>query len=187
MLAGGKSSRMGQDKALLDMGGKTLLEWTVHLAREVARDVLIVTDKLDRYTCAGVDIVADVYPESGPVSGIITGMRLAGEGWHLVTACDMPWLKKEAVEYMMHQISGDVEVILPGSADEGEPLCALYSHHALQQIERYFAAGRRSARGMVKDLHTLYISREELCRVCHEPRLFRSVNEYSDWQEYTRG
>src|ERR1051325_5807226 len=91
VLAGGKSSRMGCDKALLPWGETTLLNRTVSVVQEVSKRVIVVTDSANRYSLGGGAIaVGDNYPGTGPLGGIITGLESLPAGFHLVVAGDMP-------------------------------------------------------------------------------------------------
>src|SRR4030042_5654704 len=100
ILSGGRSTRMGKNKAFLRVGGERLIDRTVRLFRTVFREVIIVTagplDYLDQETV----IVTDILPERGALGGIYTGLFYAGEEHAFVAACDMPFLNRPFLEYM---------------------------------------------------------------------------------------
>src|SRR5579862_9486242 len=95
VLAGGKSARMGQDKACLPYRGTTLLAHVVATVRSVAGPVLVVADVAEKYALPDrMPVVGDLFPGTGPLGGLVTGLsHVAARGsYHVVVACDMPRL-----------------------------------------------------------------------------------------------
>ncbi|SEJ26895.1 molybdopterin-guanine dinucleotide biosynthesis protein A [Paenibacillus polymyxa] len=95
IVAGGRSSRMGQDKALLKFGGVTVLERIVAELEKVAGRVIVVTRDSQQYRALGLETTEDLYPGLGPLSGIHAGLSASKTEWGVVVACDMPFVQQE--------------------------------------------------------------------------------------------
>src|SRR5262249_800619 len=91
VLVGGRSSRMGPDKALLPAGSRTLAEQSAHSVRQAAGNVTLIGDP-EKYASLGLPVIADAVEGSGPMGGIYTALLHSKEDWNLVVACDMPGL-----------------------------------------------------------------------------------------------
>ncbi|MCX5820100.1 MAG: molybdenum cofactor guanylyltransferase, partial [Deltaproteobacteria bacterium] len=101
ILSGGKNRRMGENKAFLRIEGERLIDRTVRLFRTVFQEVIIVTGSPLDYLDQQATIVTDILPEKGALGGIYTGLFYATEEHAFVTACDMPFLNRAFLEYMV--------------------------------------------------------------------------------------
>jgi molybdenum cofactor guanylyltransferase len=149
VLAGGQSRRMGQDKALLEVDGRALIEYVLEAAKPVAREVLIVASERPEYDRFGCRVVPDKFPRSGSLGGIYTALSEATEQYCLVLACDMPFVNTELIRNMA-QVDRNYDVLVPSltgeRSDQGgeetlETLHAIYSKACLPAIERQLNAG----------------------------------------------
>jgi len=143
VLAGGKSSRMGEDKALMEINGQSLLARSIALVQSVCESAAVI-GPCDRYSGLGlgVEIIEDAVEPCGPLGGILTSLRHSQHEYALVLACDLPLM----TERFLHYLAGaalaegpDVVVPVDGSG-EYEPLCALYARTCLPAIESGIAA-----------------------------------------------
>src|SRR6516165_5082771 len=91
VLVGGRSSRMGRDKALLPAGSRTLAEQIAHSVRQAAGNVTLIGDP-EKYASLGLPVISDAVKRRGPMGGIYTALLHSKEDWNLVVACDMPGL-----------------------------------------------------------------------------------------------
>jgi len=101
ILAGGKSSRMGVNKALLIMNGKSIIEHIVLLFKSIFGRVMLVTNNPDDYLFPGIEIFGDVYPGMGPLAGIHSGLVHSDTEKNFVISCDIPLINKEIIEYII--------------------------------------------------------------------------------------
>ncbi|MDQ0492570.1 molybdenum cofactor guanylyltransferase [Paenibacillus brasilensis] len=107
IVAGGRSSRMGQDKALLQLGGVTVLERIAAVLGKVAGRVIVVTRDIQQYSGLGLETMADLYPGLGPLSGIHAGLSASTTEWGIVVACDMPFVQPEILRALLaHTTNG---------------------------------------------------------------------------------
>ena len=186
VLAGGRSERMGQDKALLPRNGRTLLETVVQTLRPLVTEIVIVADRADRYAVPGCRVVGDAYPQTGPLGGILTGLQALGPGAHLAVACDMPALQPAALRLLLGSATSEWDAIVPEIDGRLEPLCAVYADTAIPALQRYLAAGGRALHRALETLRTLRVSEAELRR--HDPLLltFTNLNTPADLERLQR-
>lgn len=140
VLAGGMSSRMGRDKALIEVDGLTLLEHAVQRLRPHAREVLVIGDPAI-YGHLHSSVVPDDMPGQGPLGGIVTALRKARYVRVLVTACDMPAISDRLLIKLKRSLADGMDAAVPVHGDAWEPLCAAYHRHALEPFERCMQQG----------------------------------------------
>lgn len=179
VLAGGGSRRMGRDKAMLPVGGRTLLARAVErLARRF--DDILVSAGADGLGCdlSGVTVVPDASPDQGPLMGLATTLPRARHALAFVVACDIPDIDLAFVEILLARIGGR-DAALPVRGGRAEPLFAVYRTAAAGPAGEVLAAGGRS----VLDL----LARLDVVRV-RVPRGVRigNVNTESDYRALLR-
>jgi len=134
VLAGGRSSRMGRDKALLPWQGSTLLESAARKVQQSAGSATIIGNP-ELHGHLGYPVVSDRIPGLGPLGGIHTVLSITPADWNLVVACDMPYLTVELLNALLAQI-GTHEAIVPRDSDgRWEPLCAVYHRRLAAAVE----------------------------------------------------
>jgi molybdopterin-guanine dinucleotide biosynthesis protein A len=151
VLAGGKSTRMGRDKALLEWHGHTLLEHMVNLLREAADPVHVV----GRYP------LPDRLPGLGPLSGIATGLEAASTDASLFVAVDLPHLTTDFLIYLRSRLENSSRPLLACKIGSNFPLCLGIWRPMLPEIQRRLAAGHLSVRGLIETTATEIISESE--------------------------
>lgn len=186
VLAGGKSERMGQDKAFLSLepGGPTLLEIVLERLRSVAEDVLIVANDVCRYERFGARVVPDVIPGYGTLSGIHAALTTAQQSHCLIVACDMPLLNLEVLAYMAKQ-PRDYDVLIPqtpGESRQGnsgqiyQTLHAIYSRRCIVPIAEQLAAGTRQVVGFFPRVDIRVLDRSALLALDPQELTFMNTN-----------
>lgn len=144
VLAGGGSARMGRDKAVLRLGGRTLVDRAVAVLADCCDPVLIASGDGRRLTGPGVEQVADRPPGAGPLAGILAGLERSPHPLVAVVAVDMPYASAGVLELLAAQWRGEPAVV-PAVAGRLEPLHAVWHRDAAPLLRRRLAAGRRSA------------------------------------------
>lgn len=132
LLAGGKSRRMGQDKALLRLAGRPLFERSWELLQQFFSTVIIAGDRPDLVT-PEISSVADIYPGS-TLGGLHTGLLTATTDWIFVAPCDMPFPDAQIVKLLLQHRNG-FDAVVPRTFVGYEPVFALYHKNCLPQIE----------------------------------------------------
>lgn len=153
VLAGGKSSRMGSDKALLEQDGETQLSRAVALLAEHVDRVYVSTrtDQADDAERSKFEQITDRYKDIGPVAGILSAMDSNKKVSWLVLACDLPNIDDTTVAYLLEQCSADHPVTAYKSVhdDLPEPLCAIYRPESRAVIDSFVAQGLICPRKML--------------------------------------
>src|SRR5271163_2296900 len=143
VLAGGRSSRMGCEKALLELNGTPLLVRAARVLASVCGSATIVGSP-ESYARFGFPTIADEQPHLGPLGGILTALDHSKVSWNLVVACDLPYLTAEWLRYLIGRAaSSHARVILPESAFGPEPLCAVYHREVAPAIRAQIDQGER--------------------------------------------
>lgn len=151
ILTGGKSSRMGQDKAQLKIGDQTLLERTIDLAHTVTGDVyLSIAHDDDRQQ--PLPTIRDLEPSPGPLGGLQAAFKNDPDSRWLLLACDLPRLSKLDIAHISECTKADVVCLLNPLDNHPEPLCAVYSPEAAPKLEAAIASNQRCARRFLKSL-----------------------------------
>src|SRR5580658_1800934 len=132
ILCGGRSSRMGGDKALLEVDGETMLARTAGLFVQMGIDPAVVGEPAI-HMVGGRAATPDLVPGRGPLGGIVTALSIAAKPWNIVVACDMPYLSVAWLEYLEERALGsDGWVVVPEGTLDLEPLCAVYRVDCLE-------------------------------------------------------
>lgn len=141
VLAGGKSRRLGVDKAHLALNnGRSLVASTVAAVRTVSADIMVVAGPDFCHECLDARLVIDVYPGKGSLGGIYSGLLSAEHSHCLVVACDMPFLNVELLAHMV-SLGRDYDVLIPRVGDKLEPLHAIYSKGCLPHMHDLLSRG----------------------------------------------
>jgi len=174
VMAGGKSRRMGQDKAWIDVGGQPLIARVIEVLATVADEVIIVANEA-RYGALGVRVVPDRFPDGGALGGIATGVGAAAHPTVLVAACDMPFLDA-AVWRLLLGRTDVVDVVIPVVGGQLETMHALYTKACLPSMERALAEGRMRVISFFDQVRVLRIGEETIRAVDPTLRSFTNVN-----------
>ncbi len=162
LMAGGKSSRMGMDKAFVELNGKPMIE---HLLARVADlgqvETFIISNKPDDYRHISLPIYTDVLPDQGSLGGIYTAVHYSRSHYTLVVACDMPFVSPELLRYMIGLADGTLDVIVPRVEKFPQGLFAIYSKNCLEPIRRKIDAGRLKVIRFYSDVQVRYLDEPE--------------------------
>jgi molybdopterin-guanine dinucleotide biosynthesis protein A len=187
VLTGGKSERMGHDKAFLRLpSGSTLLENALAVASAVAGEVGIVgpKERYGTYAWAG-EIVEDIFPGRGPLGGIHAALSITQTEWNILLAVDLPQVSADLLRWILQQAREAGSQVTVASVDGGlHPLCAVYrrsfkvrAEHALQQDQNKVDASF--------DPKSLRILTEDEVRAAgFSPETFLNVNTPEEFQSY---
>jgi molybdenum cofactor guanylyltransferase len=182
ILAGGKSTRMGRDKAFVDFEGRTLLERALAIARSITSEVQIVGSKEKFASYAPV--VEDIFQVRGPLGGIHAALRSSSIELNLIVAVDTPFVTAALLQYLIMQAraDGDAVVTVPRTAGGWQPLCAVYRREFLNAAENALKAGKYKIDPLFAVVRTRVIGREELQESGFRDDLFRNCNTLEELQ-----
>ena len=183
ILAGGQSSRMGRDKAMLAPGGVPLLMRTAALLAPLAGPPVIIGPP-QRYSALGYRVIPDDSPGIGPLGGIATALRHTNQPWNLVVGCDLPFLTPEWLDYLLGRaVESKADAVIPQSAAGSEPLCAMYRKTCVTAILAAIERGTRKVTDAFVGLKIDTVPPQEWKPFDESGHLFKNMNTPEDFEE----
>jgi molybdopterin-guanine dinucleotide biosynthesis protein A len=174
---------MGRAKALLDFGGAPLVLHTARLVDSVAGSVTVVGESA-AIRELGLSTVADDWPGAGPLGGIATALRASDAQWSLVVACDLPYLTKAWLEFLIVRgLASEADAVLAMNTRGAEPLSSLYHKRAELAIRAALTAGIRKVTDALENLRIEVIEPAEWKRFDSDGYLFKNMNSPEDYEE----
>ena len=134
ILSGGKSSRIGTDKALLKLGNRKVIEVIFSVLDKIFQNIIIITNKIDEFRFLNTDLYTDIFPGFGPLSGIHSGLHHSETERNFVISVDMPLITYDLISYIGNYKSMK-DIIIPTSPKKYYVLCALYKKSCLDVAE----------------------------------------------------
>jgi molybdenum cofactor guanylyltransferase len=175
IMAGGKSRRMGRDKAWLDLGdGRPIVRRVIDVARQVADETFLVAND-ERFFALGLPVVPDRFPDGGVLGAIATGLAAAAHDRVVVVACDMPFLQADVLRFLIERCDG-WDAVVPKVGEELETLHAVYTRACVAPIERALAAGGRRVTSFFADVRVRTIGEADLRDLDPDLRSVTNVN-----------
>lgn len=185
VLAGGKSTRMGTDKALVEFNGRSLLDRALELTRSITPDVRIVGDPAKYSSFAPV--IEDIYSNCGPLAGIHAALRSSGSDLSLILAVDNPFLLPAFLHLLVRKaIDSAALVIVPHTTQGWQPLCAVYRRPFADLAEKSLLNGRCKIDMLFDPAHTQVLTEEELQSAGFSTAMFRNLNTPQDLAQENR-
>jgi molybdenum cofactor guanylyltransferase len=175
LLAGGRGTRMGRDKAEIEFEGQPLARRVADVLAEVAGRVLVASGDGNRLAWLGLDQIADVLPDAGPLSGIVAGLERSETALVAVAAVDMPFASAPLYRLLADRWSGQ-DAVVPVSERGREPLHALYAADAAAQLRVLLEHGERSVLRALTGLRILDVPPSEWRGVDPDGAFARNVN-----------
>ena len=181
VLAGGKSSRMGQDKGLMRLGNRPLVLRAAETLLPIVHTVTFLAPP-DRYGNLGFPVIADLWPDQGPLSALCTGLISSDAEWNLFLACDLPRISPRFTEFLAQRVRATrSDAVVPRTQDGWQPLCAAYHARCRTAFEAAIRQGRRSIVELFDELHPEAITPEEMARIGLSEAEFANVNTPEEW------
>ena len=180
ILAGGQNSRMGgADKAFLTVGGQTVFARTLELLRQCFPQIVVVSNRPQKYAGFDVEVTSDEFPGCGPLAGIQAGLGLIRRPYAFVVACDMPFLRLEPIAFLARRVATQ-EAIIPCWDGDIEPLHAIYATALRRSMEEALRAGICAIREFLPTIRAEYIAEAVMRVVDGADESFRNVNTPED-------
>lgn len=177
--AGGRSSRMGRDKGLVELAGKPLVRHIIDRLGPLAGEILITTNSPQSYADFGARTAADAQPGAGALDGLLTALESAEGDPVLVVACDMPFASRPLATHLL-ALSATAEAVVPRPGDEFEPLFAAYRRSCAAAIRRALDAGQRRVISFFPDVRLRVVDAAEARQIDPDPWCFFNVNTPED-------
>lgn len=141
ILSGGKSIRMGENKAFIEIEGIPIIHRIHNLLEKLFDEVIIVTNQKDLLSNLPAKIYTDLIPDRGVLGGLYTGIFFSSFQYSFCVACDMPFLKESVIKYLINKIKEN-DVVVPKTKDGLHPLHAIYSKNCLEPIKKIIGQGK---------------------------------------------
>lgn len=178
-MAGGKSSRMGVDKSFIPFIGKPMIERVIERVDGLGSELIIITNNPASYSPIGLPTYGDIYKESGPLGGLHSALYHATNAHVLVVACDMPWLNRALLEFMI-SLMDTADIVVPRWDKYPEPLHAVYSRECLKPVEDCLEAGILNVVGFYGRVKVRFLDKEHIAPFDPGGRSFANVNTPQD-------
>ncbi len=185
ILAGGESTRMGRSKAALELGGAPMLLRTARLVQSASGTAApTVIGNLDGADSYGLATVADDWPGAGPLGAIATALRASGAPWNLIVACDLPYLTKPWLDFLVARaLATQADAVVPANTRGAEPLCAMYHKRCEEAIRSALGRGVHKVTDGLKEVLVELIDPFEWKAFDSEGLLFKNMNTPEDYEE----
>jgi molybdopterin-guanine dinucleotide biosynthesis protein A len=181
ILAGGKSRRMGRDKAFLPFGTGMLIERVIEVLHQVTEDVILITNTPELYQRFGLPMFSDAIPEAGSLGGVYTGLVSAQASYSLCLACDMPFVKPAFLRFLC-EVAAEADVVIPRNAEDFQPLCTVYSQVCREPIRQKIDAGRLKITGFFDQVRVRVVGGELLARYDPHDVMFFNANTPEEYE-----
>ena len=182
-LAGGRSKRLGRNKAVEKIGGQSLIERVVDKLSQVTSETVVVVAEESRAADLNlppwVRTAADLYPGTGSLGGIFTGLSAAKGNYGVVVACDMPFLNVDLIRFML-DIASDYDAVVPRLQGRPEPLHAVYSKTCVGPIERCLQADQLKIAIFFEQINVAYLEEDDIEAFDPSHLSFFNVNTQED-------
>ncbi|GBE27983.1 putative molybdenum cofactor guanylyltransferase [bacterium BMS3Bbin03] len=181
ILAGGKNSRIGRNKAFLQIGDNTFIERIVAKLKSLFENIIIVTNTPTDYEFPGIKLIKDIIPDKGPLGGIYSGLNFSSDFYNFFVACDMPFLNLDFIDYMCNRVEG-YDLVIPYVNGRYEPLHAIYSKNCSVPIKMQLKENNLKITDFFNQVKINKINEQEISRFDPEFQSFININTIKDFE-----
>ncbi len=185
ILAGGKSSRYGRNKALVEIHGVRLIEQVIRVMEPLFERLIIITNTLQDYAYLKLPMFEDLIKGLGPIGGIFTGLQTMSDEAGFFVACDMPYLNGELVRHMADVMEG-FDVVVPKVDWKVEPLHAIYTKRCIPAIKELIDNKDYQIIKCFQGVRVRYLNKEEILDFDPELRSFFNINRPEEMLNATK-
>ncbi len=176
ILSGGQSTRMGTDKALIQINGKTLLEKVIHICQPLCSQILISSNN-KAHEEFGYKIIPDEIKNCGPLGGIYSCLKQSETEWNFVISVDAAFVEPEFVSNLISEI-GNYDAIAPVHNDGKEPLIALYQKKGLTEMKKMLDSRNYKMYNLLNSINTKFVDSQHWIE--RFPKIFHNLNNPDD-------
>jgi molybdopterin-guanine dinucleotide biosynthesis protein A len=186
ILAGGMSTRMGTNKAFIEIGGQLLIERVMARVRGLGSEIILIANSPAEYAHLGLPSYTDLLPGSGPLGGLYTALSRAANDYILALSCDQPFLNRDLLAYLLSLRQG-YDVVVPLNRESyPQSMHAVYGKACLEPIRRRLDAGRLKVIGFFPDVRVREVAGDEIDRFDPDRLSFMNLNTPDDVTEARR-
>jgi len=177
ILSGGKSTRMGQEKGLIELNGKPMIQHVIDHIHPICDQILISANDR-RYEDFGYPVYKDVISDIGPAGGIISCLNHSTNKKNIIISCDLPFASTKFIRKLL-DLSSDFEVTLPRLGPYLQPLCAVYSNSVYKTFMECVMGGLYSLKSIIKEFQIQAIEQGDVAEFVLEEEL-KNINSLND-------
>ena len=179
VLAGGHSSRMGEDKSLMKLNGKTLVEYSIDALRPLC-DKVIISSNNPNYTFTGCEVWPDELPDQAPIIGIYSCLKRSETELNIILSCDIPLISTSMIGFLVTK-SGANNITVPIHENgKIEPLCGVYKKSSLEILKEFIDIKNFRLNECIRSASHQFIPVDDQIP-CNTPNLFLNINTPSDF------
>lgn len=188
ILAGGKSRRMGQNKAFLRLGNETLIGHVIQCMRSITDELLLITNTPDEYAHLDIEMHHDIIQNVGTLGGIHSGLAHASHETVICVGCDSPFLKPNLLNHLV-SVLGNHDAVMPmtnkenGTQKNLQTLCAVYSKRCIPIIENMLKQSELRVHALQEHANVLCVYPETWKLSDPDGLSFFNVNTPEDYKE----
>ena len=157
---------MGENKAFIRVGGVPIITRIYDLFKELFQEVIIVTNQKDLFSNFDSRVYSDLIPGKGALGGLYTGIFFSSFHYSFCVACDMPFIRKSLVQYLIENIDGE-DVIVPRTKDGLQPLHAIYSKNCVNPIRKIIQEGKSKIIDIYNQVNVKIVDEKDF--LCFDP------------------
>lgn len=176
ILSGGQSTRMGTDKALIQIDGKTLLEKIIQICQPLCTQILISSNN-SAHEKFGYKIIPDEIKNCGPLGGIYSCLKKSETDWNFIISVDAAFVKPDFISFLISK-TGNYDAVAPVHNLGKEPLIALYHKNNLKEIEKMLNSKNYKMTHLLNSINTRFVDSQKW--VEEFPEIFRNLNQPCD-------
>jgi len=174
ILVGGRSSRMGRDKAFLELAGKPIFQRILEVFQECFAEVCLAGNRGERFAHLGLRLLEDIFPGSA-LGGIYSGLYHATTPYVFVSSCDIAFPSPQVIRNLCSRRQG-ADAVVVRKPEGCEPLFALYSKQCLGPMKKHLESGDCCAYGYYPQVRVRYVPEKDLAQLDPEGRAFLNIN-----------
>lgn len=182
ILAGGKSSRFGSNKALAKFNGTRLIERVTGILGTIFTKLIIITNSPLEYSYLKIPLYQDLIKGLGPIGGIYTGLDSIDNDWAFFCACDMPFINENLIRYIA-EVKNGYDAVVPKVDWKMEPLHALYSKRCLPFIKKLIHEEEYQTVKSFKNINVNFVEEDEIKRFDPLLKAFLNVNKQDELEK----
>ena len=172
-MAGGKSSRMGEDKGLMSFNGKPMIQYIIDTVSPFVNDIIIIANN-NKYLKFGYPVYEDLRKEKGPLAGIYSGLNYSNTNKNIVLSCDTPFVSASLIKLLIEK-SNEADVVIPEKDNRTHQLIGIYNRSCVKVFKSELDIDQRKLKLAIKKLTYKVINANEF-----EDKIFKNINSKYD-------
>jgi len=173
ILAGGKSSRMGEDKGLMLIDGQPMIQSVINILSPLVSDIIIVANN-KLYEQFGYPVYEDLIKDQGPLAGIYTGLKFSKTIKNVVLSCDVPFINEDVLQLLIEEC-GNVDVVIPEKNNRTHQLIGVYDKSCVEVFKSELDNNQRKIKLALEKLNLKTIKAD-----CIDDKIFNNINSKND-------